>query len=117
MQTLTHNVSLETSRANHAEAASNLLKSFITWAGNQEKNRFLWAGISILGHGAFFTIVTLLVVVFTGNALAGWVFAAISMAMVLVVNLSALPTKITIPVLLFSLVIDVAVMGAAIVCR
>jgi hypothetical protein len=44
-----------------------------------------------------------------GNLPIFWPFAIAAIAMSLVVNLAALPTKITIPVFLFSILIDLVV--------
>ena len=84
-------------------------KKFLAWAEKQEENRFTWTAIGVAGHGCFFTIITTLMILFTGNHFMFWPFAIAAMAMVVVTNLAALPTKITIPVFFFSLLIDAVI--------
>jgi hypothetical protein len=96
-------------------AKLSLWKRLINWAEGQEENRLLWTAITIMGHGCFFTIVTLFAVIFTGNNFIFWPIAAAAMGMPLVANLAAMPTKITIPLLFFSVLIDLGVIITCIV--
>lgn len=114
MHTLTHKNSYPIRSSSHAKPGASAINDFVTWTKLQEKNRMLWSGISVLGHGTIITILTLMVVVFNGNAIEFWALASINMAIVLVVNLAALPTKITIPVLLGSIITDITIIIAAI---
>src|SRR5690349_4574458 len=77
----------------------SLWSSFIDWCERQEKHRFLWLASSLAGHGCFLTPITLLAVMIAGNSILPWVLVISAMGMVVVTNLAALPTKITIPVL------------------
>ena len=86
----------------------------IAYAEAQEERRFLWAAISLLGHGTFFTIGTMAVVLFTGNNFVLLTVTCLSMAMVLVVNLAALPTKYVVPVFFLSLLADIVVIVTAV---
>jgi hypothetical protein len=86
-------------------------KKFITWADKQEEHRFGWTAIAIAGHGCFFTIVTVAMILLTGNHFILWPFAIGAMAACLVVNLAAMPTRITIPVLFLSVLIDLVIIG------
>src|SRR5262245_47036716 len=79
---------------------------FINWCNGQEKNRFLWLAFAVAGHGCFLTPITLLAIMFSGNLMFFWALAIGAMAMSLIANLAALPTKITVPVLFFSILID-----------
>ncbi len=90
-------------------AQKSLWSKFIQWASGQEENRFLWLALGIVGHGCVFTIITMLVVVFTGNHFIFMPFAIAAMAMTVVSNLAALPTKYTIPIFFFSLLIDLLI--------
>jgi len=74
----------------------------------------LWAAIGIAGHGCAFTILTLLVILFTGNHFIFWPFAIGAMAMTVVVNLAALPARITIPIFFLSLIIDAVIIAMCI---
>ncbi len=91
---------------NRAEKRTSLWKRFINWADGQEENRFGWTAFAIAGHGCVFTIITSMMVLFTGNHFIFWPFVIAAMAACVVVNLAAMPTKITIPVFFFSLLID-----------
>jgi hypothetical protein len=91
----------------------SLWKKFINWADKQEENRFGWTAFAIAGHGCVFTIITVAVVLLSGNNFIFWPFAIAAMSICLIVNLAALPTKITIPVLFFSLLLDLAIIVLA----
>lgn len=82
---------------------------FIKWADGQESSRMLWTAVSIVGHGCFFTIITMSAILLTGNNFIFWPFAIASMTMCVVVNLAAMPAKVIIPVFFFSLLIDVVI--------
>ena len=94
----------------HVYAATNtstlakvsLWSKFINWTDKQEENRFGWTAFAIAGHGCVFTIITVATILLTGNNFIFWPFAIGAMTTCLIVNLAALPTKITIPVLFFS---------------
>jgi hypothetical protein len=91
----------------------SLFSRFATWTIGQQENRLLWLGVSIAGHGCFLTPLTVIVVAFTGMNLLLFMSAMVAMTMSLIVNLAAMPTKITIPVLILSIVIDVLVIVSA----
>jgi hypothetical protein len=86
-----------------------LWRRFIQWADGQEKNRFGWTAGILAGHGCIMTVLTTMAIVFTGNHFIFWPFAIGAMAVCLITNLAAMPTKITIPVFFFSLLIDIAI--------
>ncbi len=86
----------------------SLIHRFFNWCATQQKNRLLWVGAIIAGHGCIITPITLLFIMLAGNNMALWPFAMVAIAMSLVTNLAALPTRITIPVFLLSLLIDLA---------
>lgn len=94
-------------------AKPSLWSKFINWADKQQENSFSWTAISIAGHGCVFTIITVATILLTGNNFIFWPFAIAAMTTCLVVNLAALPTKITIPVLFFSLLVDLAIIVLA----
>lgn len=109
--TIQHVISLSEKRSGRV----SLWKKFITWSDGQEENRLLWTAITIMGHGCFFTIMTLFAVIFTGNNFIFWPITAAAMGIPLVANLAAMPTKITIPLLFFSVLIDLVVIITCIV--
>jgi len=94
---------------NRAEKRTSLWKKFINWADGQEEHRFGWMAIAIAGHGCVFTIITSMMVLFTGNHFIFWPFVIAAIVACLVANLAAMPTKITIPVFFFSLLIDLVI--------
>jgi hypothetical protein len=79
---------------------------FVNWCETQEEKRLLWLAIALAGHGCVITIITLFAIVFSGNNPVYWPFAMVAMVACLVVNLAALPTRITIPVFFLSVLID-----------
>jgi len=88
-----------------------IFSQFFSWCANQDKNRILWTGVILIFHGCAITPITGLVIVSTGNHIGYWVAASAAMAMALVPNLASLSTKITIPVFLLTIAIDIAVIG------
>ncbi len=86
-----------------------IVHKFFDWCKTQEKNRLLWLAIMIAGHGCFLTPVTVMFVMLFGNSMLLWALALGAMAMTLVSNLAALPVKITLPIFLASLIIDLAI--------
>ncbi len=84
---------------------------FFTWAEKQEPNRFGWLAVIIALQACLVVPVSLLFVFAAGNALLHWAMITGAMAMCLVTNLAAMPTKITIPVFILSLLIDIAVVA------
>ena len=90
-------------------AKTGLWKRFINWCESQEKYRFGWLGAAIAGHGCVATPITLFAVIMSGNFFAFWILAIVAMGASLITNLAALPTKITLPIFFFSLLIDIAI--------
>jgi hypothetical protein len=88
----------------------NRLRKFINWCDQQEENRLLWLGIGIMGHIGMVLPLTLLAVLFlANNNFALWVGVLCANMPVLALNLAAQPPKVTIPVMLTSLVINIVV--------
>lgn len=82
---------------------------FITWCEGQQKNRFIWLALALVGHGCVLTPITLFTIILSGNLIFFWMIAIIAMMSALVTNLAAMPTKYTIPVFLFSIVMDLVI--------
>lgn len=95
-------------------AHTGLWTRFINWAASQEDNRFLWLALGVGGHGCAITIITMLVVMFTGNQFIFWPLAIAAMTMTLVSNLAAMPTRITIPIFFLSVLIDLGIIIASV---
>ena len=92
-----------------SEKRVNPFTLFFNWCKSQEQYRFGWLAAIIAGHGCLITPLTLFAIMLSGNSPLYWAFAIAAMAISVVTNLAALPTKITIPVFFFSLIIDAAV--------
>jgi len=94
---------------------ASLWSRFITWCNGQEKNRFMWLATGLAGHGCFVTPVTLMAVMLSGNSMFLWALVIGAMAMTVVTNLAALPTRITVPVFFLSILIDLGVILGCII--
>lgn len=90
----------------------SIWRRFIAWTKGQEENRLLWLALGIIGHGCIITIMTMLAIIYSGNNFIFWPFAITSMVITVVSNLAAMPTRITIPVFFFSMLIDLVVIIA-----
>jgi hypothetical protein len=95
------------------EKNQSLLSRFITWCNGQEKYRLGWLAIIITLHGCILTPITVLAIVLSGNNFVLWGVAIGAMSMALVVNLAAMPTKVTIPIFFFSVLLDLVVIVSA----
>lgn len=109
MQTIQHTYSPSLVRAERKQSA---FTRFINWCDSQEKYRFGWVASIIAIHGCVLAPITVLAVTLGTNHIAFWGMAIGAMAMALVANLAAMPTKITIPVFFFSILIDVVIIAA-----
>ena len=90
-------------------AKTSVISKFMNWCENQDTNRFGWLAAALGAHGCLFTPLTLFAIVLSGNSITLWMVAIVAMIAVLVSNLSAMPTKISIPVFLLSIIIDLAI--------
>ncbi len=106
MKTIQHTFSPAYERA---EKKESIITRFFNWCGSQEESRFGWLATIVTGHGCIITPITLFFVMIAGNNFVFWGMVIGAMAMALIVNLAALPTKITIPVFFLSVLIDLVV--------
>jgi hypothetical protein len=86
-----------------------LWQRFMHYCEAQENNRLLWLGISLAGHGCIITPLTVMAVLLAGSNLFLFIVALVAMGMSLVSNLAAMPTKVTIPIFFFSIILDIAI--------
>jgi hypothetical protein len=91
------------------ETKVSLWKKFVAWCNTQEQYRLGWLAAAITLHGCVLTIFTMFAVVLAGNHFIFWPFIIGGMGITLVVNLAALPTKITIPVFFVSVLVDLVI--------
>src|SRR4051812_38618643 len=94
MATTTLNQTITT---NYTESVSkpSLFTNFMNWCKGQEENRLLWLGVSLAAHGCILTPLTVMAVLLAGNNITLFMLAIVAMAMSLVTNLAAMPTKVT----------------------
>lgn len=73
----------------------------------QEGSRLFWMGLALLGGiGTIVPLTLLAVVFFADNNFALWVIVCAINVPVLILNLAAQPTKVTLPVLFFAWAIN-----------
>jgi hypothetical protein len=89
------------------------LSRFFKWCTGQEENRLEWLGVALAVHGCIITPLIIILITMTGNNFILWITGMVAMGAALVVNLAAMPTKITLPVFFASLLVD---LGIAAVC-
>jgi hypothetical protein len=92
---------------------SSLWQRLLKYAEGQEEYKFGWVGISLFVHGCIFAPITITCIAFSGNLLALWLPCILGFVITEIVNLSAMPTKITIPVLLGSIIVDIIIIAIA----
>lgn len=92
-----------------AEKRQSVFSRFLNWCDRQEASRFGWTAGIIALHGCFLTPFTVATVAMTTNSVALWGIAIGAMGVSLITNLSAMPTKVTIPVFLLSVLLDISV--------
>ena len=105
----THNISVSEANA-YATTKTSLLKKFFNWCNTQEKYRFFWLSVSIIGLiGAIVPLTLLAVYFFAGNNFILWIFICALNVPILALNLAAQPPKVTLPILLLSLIGDIMI--------
>lgn len=97
----------------YSENSVSLISKFMSWSIGQEKNRLLWLGVFLTLHGCIITPLSVMAVLLAGTNLTLFMIAIVAMGMSLVTNLAAMPTKITIPVFVLSVIIDLIVVAIA----
>jgi len=102
------NQSIETTYESSASKLS-LINRFMNWSKDQERNRLLWIGIALAGHGCIITPLTVMAVLLAGTNLFLFILALVAMGASLVTNLAAMPTRITIPVFVLSIIVDLVI--------
>jgi hypothetical protein len=87
---------------------TSYFKSFTRWATNQDiENHVGWVGISITAMTAVFFPLTMAVILFNGASVGLIGIAMLSLIMVVIVNLAALSTRYTLPILLAGILMDI----------
>src|SRR6516164_1129376 len=93
-----HNVQSLRSTNVYAQSKENLLSRFLNWCTAQETNRFLWLALTFFGQiGLVLPVAACSIVFLGGNSSLLWIIILAVNVPTLVLNLAALPTKITLP--------------------
>ena len=96
---------------------SKVFTSLLDWINKEEKNRIAWVGISITAMSAIFFPITMSAILFNGAVFPLIMGAMISLAMVVITNLAALPVKYTIPAFLLGILMDLVLIVISFVFR
>ena len=115
MQAITHLSEYQSLQA--PRSRSTVFTSLLEWINKEEKNRIAWVGISITAMSAIFFPVTMSAILFNGAIFSLIMGAMISLAIVVITNLAALPVKYTIPAFMLGILIDVVLIVASFVLR
>ena len=83
------------------------------WVSDDERNHLVWAGISITAMAVLFLPLTITAILFNGSDFSLIIITMISFALVVITNLSALPTRFTIPAFVAGVLIDLLVILAS----
>ena len=113
MSTTTFSPSVTTSYSKRF-SISTAFAGFTNWCKAQDFYRLFWLGIILGVHGCVLSPLTIAIIMYTGINMFMLLFACLAMAMCLIVNLAALPIRITIPVFIISVIIDVAIIIACV---
>jgi hypothetical protein len=93
--------------------STSIISRFFNWADNQQENKYAWLAVALAVHGCFLTPLTAMIVMATSYNFVLFMAAIGAMAIALVTNLAALPTKITVPAFFLSILIDVLIIALA----
>ncbi|SRR5258706_7950631 len=111
MGTAIHNYSHSYSSEHHVP----LWAKFIHWCEGQQENSLAWLAASLLIHGCIFVPMTVVSIAMSGNNFVLVAVALGAMILSITVNLATIPTKITLPVFFFTLIVDVIIIIACLV--
>lgn len=94
----------------HTIRRESFLTRFLRWCNSQETNRFLWLGVTFFGQiGLALPVAAFSILFFGDNNFLLWIIICVVNLPTLVLNLAALPTKITLPFLFFAWLTEAAV--------
>ena len=87
----------------------SLVNKFLNWSADQQENRLAWQGIGLLVFGCFLTPLSVLMMSLTGANMFFILIAIVAMEVTLILDLTAMPTKITIPTFFIGAVADITI--------
>ena len=83
------------------------ISRFFEWAKNEDTERHVaWVGITVTAMAAVFFPLTMSVILLNGALFGLIITAMISLALVVITNLAAMPTRFTIPFFVLAMLID-----------
>ena len=94
-----------------------MLTRLTAWIISEEKNRIAWVGISITVMSAIFFPITMSAILFNGAVFPLIMGAMASLALVVITNLAALPTKYTIPAFLLGILTNVVLIVTSFILK
>src|SRR5262249_46394075 len=89
---------------------TNLFKKFKAFSEGQQYNHLGWTAFAIAAQVCVVALITLVAIDFNGNRFALWIPVIVTTFIIEVTNLSAMPTKITIPAFFISVLINISVL-------
>ena len=98
-----------------SSSKQSLMSTFLSWAEKQNDNRLTWLALALAGHGCFLTPLTGMVVMATTQSFTLFMAAIGAMTLALVTNLAALPTNITIPAFILSIIADIVIIAITLI--
>ena len=87
----------------------------MNYCKGQEKHRLLWLGVILAAHGCILTPITVMITYFAGPSFPLFMTGMAAMGIALVTNLAAMPTRVTIPAFVLSILMDVAIIISCVV--
>jgi uncharacterized membrane protein (UPF0136 family) len=95
-----------------AKTRPTAISRFFKWAASEDQERHIgWVGITVTVMTAICFPLTMAVVLLNGAVFGLIVAAMVSLVLVVVTNLAALPTRYTIPFFFLGTLIDLVVIG------
>jgi hypothetical protein len=112
MQTLQHPISnVYTPTARNKSLAAK----FMDWCRNQEPNRYGWLAVILFVHGCILAPIAMMAIFLNGVNIVLIAAVIVAMTAALISNLAAMPTRITLPIFFFGVLIDLVVIIISIV--
>jgi hypothetical protein len=93
----------------------SFITKFLQWADRQQYERLFWLAFTLMFHACVLTPITALVASTSSNSFLVIIGAIVSISMIVITGLAALPTRITIPTFFISVLLDLALIGYALI--
>jgi hypothetical protein len=98
----------------HVNKKRTVLNRFFSWAANEDAaHHVAWVGISVTLTSAVFFPMTMTAILLNGANFSLIIGAMTTLALVVVVNLAAMPTKYTIPLFFLCALSDLGIILAS----